>query len=276
MGPLDDRRNRAAPGGARMRPVPSLLIAVAAIAALHLLLPIGPLQAIQARGPATDDHADHRNPPSPDVLALGYGAVLGMTGAALQALFANPLASPDITGSSSGAALGAVVGGYWLGITSPLALAALRGGRAHSALVALMVALAGRRAETATLLLAGLAIALAAGAGDKPAACARALALRFLRQLRLADGQLRRPQPAPSRRGADPGGDRRAPPWPAAANALDLMALGEDVAASLGYAPRRLAAPGHRPERGRRRRLRVGVRRDRVRRADRAVRRAAA
>ena len=98
------------------------------------------------------------------LLVLGYGAVLGMTGAALQAMFANPLASPDITGSSSGAALGAVAGSYWFGVTGPLALAACGAVGASLALAALF-AVAGRRSETATLLLAGIAIALAAGAG---------------------------------------------------------------------------------------------------------------
>ena len=43
------------------------------------------------------------------LLALAYGAMLGGAGAAIQALFANPLASPDLTGTTSGAALGAVV-----------------------------------------------------------------------------------------------------------------------------------------------------------------------
>ena len=36
------------------------------------------------------------------LLALVYGAVLGASGAAIQALFANPLASPDITGATAG------------------------------------------------------------------------------------------------------------------------------------------------------------------------------
>ena len=63
------------------------------------------------------------------LLVLGYGAVLGVSGAALQAMFANPLASPDISGASSGAALGAVLGGYWLGLTQPLAARRLRRGR---------------------------------------------------------------------------------------------------------------------------------------------------
>ncbi|MEA3060584.1 MAG: iron complex transport system permease protein [Sphingomonadales bacterium] len=96
-------------------------------------------------------------------LALAYGAMLGASGAAIQALFANPLASPDLTGTTSGAALGAVVTAYWLGFASPLALSLGAVAGALGALL-LLLALAGPRAETATLLLAGLAISALAGA----------------------------------------------------------------------------------------------------------------
>jgi len=97
------------------------------------------------------------------ILALVYGGMLGASGAAIQALFANPLASPDLTGATSGAALGAVVTAYLGGVTAPLALSA---GSIAGALAALslLLALAGPRAETASLLLAGLAISAVAGA----------------------------------------------------------------------------------------------------------------
>ena len=97
------------------------------------------------------------------LLALIYGAPLGASGAAIQALFANPLASPDLTGTTSGAALGAVVTAYLLEFSAPLALS---GGAVVGALGALvlLLALAGPKAETATLLLAGLAISALAGA----------------------------------------------------------------------------------------------------------------
>jgi iron complex transport system permease protein len=97
------------------------------------------------------------------LLALTYGAMLGASGAAIQALFANPLASPDLTGTTSGAALGAVVTAYLLGFSAPLALSA---GSVLGALgaLALLLLLAGPKAETATLLLAGLAISALAGA----------------------------------------------------------------------------------------------------------------
>jgi iron complex transport system permease protein len=97
------------------------------------------------------------------VLALVYGATLGASGAAIQALFANPLASPDLTGTTSGAALGAVVTAYLLAFTSPIALSVGAVAGALGALF-LLLALAGPRAETTTLLLAGLAISALAGA----------------------------------------------------------------------------------------------------------------
>ncbi|MEA3066537.1 MAG: iron complex transport system permease protein [Sphingomonadales bacterium] len=97
------------------------------------------------------------------LLALAYGAMLGASGAAIQGLFANPLASPDLTGTTSGAALGAVATAYLFGFSAPLALALGAVGGAMAALL-LLLALAGPRAETATLLLAGLAISALAGA----------------------------------------------------------------------------------------------------------------
>jgi iron complex transport system permease protein len=97
------------------------------------------------------------------MLALTYGAMLGVSGAAIQALFGNPLASPDLTGTTSGAALGAVITAYILAFASPLALSVGAVAGAVAALL-LLLALAGPRAETATLLLAGLAISALAGA----------------------------------------------------------------------------------------------------------------
>lgn len=97
------------------------------------------------------------------MLALTYGAMLGASGAAIQALFANPLASPDLTGATSGAALGAVLTAYIFGFSAPIALSLGAVAGALGAL-ALLLALAGPRTETATLLLAGLAISALAGA----------------------------------------------------------------------------------------------------------------
>lgn len=141
-----------------------LLTIGAAIAfSLALLLPAGPLFDLygQDQGLAWAVIAELRLPRA--ILALVYGAALGACGAAIQALFANPLASPDLTGTTSGAALGAVVTAYLLGFSAPLALSlgAIIGA---GAALGLLLLLAGPRAETATLLLSGLAISALAGA----------------------------------------------------------------------------------------------------------------
>ena len=141
--------------------VRSLALAVAFLASL--LLPWAPLSGLFERDPglASALLVELRLPRA--TLALVYGATLGACGAAVQALFANPLASPDLTGTTSGAALGAVVTAYYFGFAAPAALAI---GSVAGALLALflLLALAGPKAETATLLLAGLAISALAGA----------------------------------------------------------------------------------------------------------------
>lgn len=151
-----------------IRIAPSL---IAALFAAALLLPATGLATLWRDDPAlaTTILIELRLPRA--LLALSYGAVLGASGAAIQALFANPLASPDITGASGGAALGAVVTSYLLGFATPLALLAGGIGGALLAL-GLLLLLAGPRAGTATLLLAGVAISAVTGA-----ATALALAL---------------------------------------------------------------------------------------------------
>jgi iron complex transport system permease protein len=142
----------------------ALLGAAAVLAfALSLLVPWPPIAALlgQDRPLAFALLWELRLPRA--LLALTYGATLGAAGAAIQGLFANPLASPDLTGTTSGAALGAVVTAYWLGFSAPLALAFGAVAGALGALLLLLL-LAGGRAETATLLLAGLAISALAGA----------------------------------------------------------------------------------------------------------------
>jgi len=131
--------------------------------AASVLLPFEPLQALfgQDRGLATGLLVELRLPRA--LLALAYGATLGASGAAIQALFANPLASPDLTGTTSGAALGAVVTAYLFGFSAPIALSIGSVAGALGAL-ALLIGLAGPKAETATLLLSGLAISALAGA----------------------------------------------------------------------------------------------------------------
>ncbi|MEO7240453.1 MAG: iron ABC transporter permease [Sphingomicrobium sp.] len=209
------------------------------VAAVHLLTPLPPLFALRRTDPGLASLllVEIRLPRL--LLAAGYGAVLGMSGAALQAVFANPLASPDITGSSSGAALGAVIGGYWFGLTGPLAFAAC-GATGAALALGLLLVLAGRKGDSTVMLLAGLAVALAAGAATSLALALAPSPFAFYDSFDWLMGSFV---------------DRSLPQAAAAlvpaliactllsrqARALDLLALGEDVAASLGYPPRRLA-----------------------------------
>ena len=86
-----------------------LTLALALAFAASALLPFDSLQSLfgEDRALAISLLVELRLPRA--LLALAYGATLGASGAAIQALFANPLASPDLTGTTSGAALGAVV-----------------------------------------------------------------------------------------------------------------------------------------------------------------------
>jgi len=140
-----------------------LTLLLVVLFAVSLLTPLRPLHDLFGRAPdlVYAIILELRLPRA--LLALVYGAALGASGAAIQALFANPLASPDLTGTTSGAALGAVVTAYLIGLASPLALAC---GAVVGALAALglLLMLAGPKAETATFLLAGLAISALAGA----------------------------------------------------------------------------------------------------------------
>ena len=210
-----------------------------AFAAAHLLLPLEPLREAQAIDSGLADLILTQLRIPRTLLVLGYGAVLGISGAALQAMFANPLASPDISGASSGAALGAVVGGYWLGLTQPLLLAACGAAGALGTL-ALLVTLAGRKADTATLLLAGLAISLAAGAATSLALALAPSPFAFYDAYDWLMGNFADRSLAQAAAALIPAA-LAAALLLRRANALDLTALGEDVAASLGLKPRRLA-----------------------------------
>ncbi|MFC7537642.1 FecCD family ABC transporter permease [Sphingomonas sp. GCM10030256] len=221
-----------------MRPLWLAAALLLVLGTVALLVPFAPLQALAQHDPALLQFilVELRLPRV--LLALGYGAVLGLTGAALQALFANPLASPDITGSSSGAALGAVTGGYWFGITGPLPLAAAGAAGAGLAL-ALLLLLAGRRSETSTLLLAGLAISLAAGAATSLALALAPSPFAFYDSFDWLMGSL-------ADRSLEQAAVALVPSAAACAillrraGALDELGLGEDVAASLGHSPDRL------------------------------------
>lgn len=98
------------------------------------------------------------------ILALAIGAILGLSGAALQGLLRNPLASPDLFGAPQSAAFGAVlmIALGWADVRSyALPVAGI-----IMAFVSVFVLLgiAGRNASLLLLILAGLAISSLAGA----------------------------------------------------------------------------------------------------------------
>jgi iron complex transport system permease protein len=96
--------------------------------------------------------------------ALLVGAALAAAGASYQALFRNPLVSPDILGVSAGAGLGAVLGIFLSLPVVGIQLAAFAGGMGAVALV-LVVAGAVRHGDrTLILVLTGVVIGALAGA----------------------------------------------------------------------------------------------------------------
>jgi len=101
------------------------------------------------------------------VLAVLVGSALGVSGATLQGMFRNPLADPGLIGVSSGAALGAVasvaLGVNVLGLMT-LPAFAFAGGALTAGAVYLLSRHNGRT-EVVTLILVGVALNTAAGAG---------------------------------------------------------------------------------------------------------------
>lgn len=102
----------------------------------------------------------------PRVLAAAVvGAALGAAGAAYQAIFRNPLVSPDILGVSSGCGLGASIA-ILLGL--PIALvsgAAFIGGLVAVAIVMAVARRVGEQDPVLVLVLAGVAVGALLGAG---------------------------------------------------------------------------------------------------------------
>lgn len=123
------------------------------VAAWHDGIPRDPVAAIifNIRGPRI-------------VAAMLIGAALAMAGAAYQALFRNPLVSPDILGASSGAALGTVLGIYFsLGLVG-IQLLAFIGGLGAVALVYLLASLLRTQDKLLVLVLTGVIIGALIGA----------------------------------------------------------------------------------------------------------------
>jgi len=172
------------------------------------------------------------------LLALVVGGTLGLTGAALQGLLRNPLAEPGLLGASSGAALGAVIV-FYFGLATATSLLLPLGAVMGSLLaLAVLYALAGRRGDLLTIVLAGIAInalaaaltSLALNFAPSPYA---ALEILFWMLGSLADRSLAHVYLALP---------LMVPGWLlviAAARGLDALTLGEETAQSLGLDPRR-------------------------------------
>jgi len=90
-------------------------------------------------------------------VALGAGAVLGLSGAIFQMLLRNPLASPDVMGFTAGAGL-AVMASIAAGSMLPMPLVAAAGGLAAALLVAMVTYRPGQSVAPLTFILVGLGV----------------------------------------------------------------------------------------------------------------------
>mgnify|MGYP001161978631 FL=1 len=101
----------------------------------------------------------------PRVLAaIVVGAALAASGVALQSVFRNPLAAPDLLGVSAGAALGAVLGIFLGWSVFAIQASAFAGGLAAVAIVYAVGTVLPLRDRTLSLVLAGIAIGSMLGA----------------------------------------------------------------------------------------------------------------
>ena len=98
------------------------------------------------------------------VAALLVGAALAAAGASYQALFRNPLVSPDILGVSAGAGLGAVIGIFLSLPVAFIQLFAFAGGMAAVLLVMVVAAAVRNTDQVLALVLTGVVIGALAGA----------------------------------------------------------------------------------------------------------------
>lgn len=92
------------------------------------------------------------------LIAMSVGAVLGLSGAAMQGILRNPLAEPGVMGISSCAALGAVIALYFGFANHSWWMLSLFGVGGSLISVLLLFALAGRRSSQLALILSGVAL----------------------------------------------------------------------------------------------------------------------
>lgn len=153
---------------------PVAIVILAAVVALLAVLSLGvgpvrlsPAAVVEALAGRGDDIAqvivrEIRLPRA--ILAIAIGGILGLSGAALQGLLRNPLASPDLFGAPQSAALGAVLVIALAAVdVRSWALPAAAIVMAFASVFALLV-IAGRNAGLLLLILAGLALSSLAGA----------------------------------------------------------------------------------------------------------------
>ena len=142
-------------------------VAACVLGVLFGAVPFSPATILAAlRDPAAPDAAIIRELRIPRVLlAFGVGGSLAVAGAALQALLRNPLAEPWLLGLSGGASLGAVIA-VVIGLPPGWSIAACAtiGTLAAVALVYRISVVAGRRLDPRVLLLAGVVVGGFAGA----------------------------------------------------------------------------------------------------------------
>jgi iron complex transport system permease protein len=148
------------------------MLAVAAVAACVVGLLVGAVSLTPAAVLAAlrDAHATNsgivRDLRLPRViLAFGVGGALAVAGAALQSMLRNPLAEPWLLGLSGGASFGAVIA-VVIGLPSgwSVATCATIGALVAMVLVYRIAAVAGRRLDPRVLLLAGVVVGAFAAA----------------------------------------------------------------------------------------------------------------
>ena len=175
MGERPRSLKRLRAGAARAGIAVWLACAVAAAAFAALLIGPFPLGAGEAlsilgRGVAGSDDAGQ-----PEIVllairlprvaaALLVGAALAAAGACYQALFRNPLVSPDILGVSSGAGLGAVLGIFLSLPVAAIQLMGFAGGLGAVALVGFVATAVRTGDRTLVLVLAGIVVGALTGA----------------------------------------------------------------------------------------------------------------
>lgn len=146
----------------------AVLVAMLAIGSLAVgpvkLSPLTVVQALAGLGGEVQQIIVQQIRLPRTILALAIGGILGLSGAALQGLLRNPLASPSLFGAPQSAAFGAV-------LIISLGLADVRSFALPAAAITMafvsvfvLLAVAGRNASLLLLILAGLAISALAGA----------------------------------------------------------------------------------------------------------------